>query len=218
MKFAQKMMLVPAGRVPLEVSALSELDQAMTNVINNKSLSPLEKINLYSNILKKNLTIEERLKGKNIQTKLTGTQKEIPNIENEIKQENIKNEGEDKEENEVEDMEISKNLGNLSIFSPTNYSDIVKKLNPLPIIKTELVENKTQKDVKSNIQEKTPFNTSIQKMNLRNKSLSFEHNYPQDTYTGVGHKKNNPPKKFEKKEKTSPLNSSILWSLYQKIN
>ena len=47
-------------------------------------------------------------------------------------------------------------------------------------------------------------------MNLRNK-LSFEHNYPQDTYTGVGHKKNNPPKKFEKKEKTSPLNSSILW-------
>jgi hypothetical protein len=53
MRLAQKMMLVPAGRVPLEISTLSELDQAMTTVINNNKLSTLEKINLYSKILNK---------------------------------------------------------------------------------------------------------------------------------------------------------------------
>jgi len=37
MKLAQKMMLIPAGRTPIEYSNLSELDQAMTNVINNKN-------------------------------------------------------------------------------------------------------------------------------------------------------------------------------------
>ena len=40
------MMLVPVGRTPLDYANLSELDQAMTNVINNKNLSSLEKINL----------------------------------------------------------------------------------------------------------------------------------------------------------------------------
>jgi hypothetical protein len=68
MRLAQKMMLVPAGRVPLEISALSELDQAMTTVINNNKLSTLEKINLYSKILKKNFVIEARLKNKNVQS------------------------------------------------------------------------------------------------------------------------------------------------------
>ena len=53
MKLAQKMMLIPAGRTPIEYSNLSELDQAMTNVINNKNLSPLEKINLFSKLLQK---------------------------------------------------------------------------------------------------------------------------------------------------------------------
>jgi hypothetical protein len=44
MRLAQKMMLVPAGSVPLEISALSELDQEMTTVINNYKLSTLEKL------------------------------------------------------------------------------------------------------------------------------------------------------------------------------
>ena len=65
MKFMLKMMLVPAGRVPLEISTMSDLDKAMTNVINNKNLTSHEKISLYSRILKKNLTIEENLQGKN---------------------------------------------------------------------------------------------------------------------------------------------------------
>ena len=43
MKLAQKMILVPAGRTPIEVSNLSELDKAMSNVIKNNKLSPLEK-------------------------------------------------------------------------------------------------------------------------------------------------------------------------------
>jgi hypothetical protein len=35
MKLAQKMILIPAGRIPLEYWNLSELDQALTNVKNN---------------------------------------------------------------------------------------------------------------------------------------------------------------------------------------
>ena len=35
MKLAQKMILVPAGRTPIELSNLTELDKAMSNVINN---------------------------------------------------------------------------------------------------------------------------------------------------------------------------------------
>ena len=84
MQLAQKMMLVPAGRVPLEISTLSEFDQAMTNVINNKALSNFEKINLYSRILKKNLTLEERLKGKTIDS--LAKEPEIP-IKKKIKKE-----------------------------------------------------------------------------------------------------------------------------------
>jgi len=62
MKLAQKMMLIPAGRTPIEYSNMSELDQAMTNVINNRNLSSLEKINLYSRLLQKNLKMEEKIK------------------------------------------------------------------------------------------------------------------------------------------------------------
>jgi hypothetical protein len=55
MKLAQKMMLIPAGRTPLEYSNMSKLDQAMTNYMNNRNLLSLEKINLYSRLLQKNL-------------------------------------------------------------------------------------------------------------------------------------------------------------------
>ena len=41
---------------------MSELDKAMSNVINNNNLSTLEKINLYSQILKRNFKFEENLK------------------------------------------------------------------------------------------------------------------------------------------------------------
>ena len=67
MKLAQKMILVPAGRTPIEVSNLSELDKAMSNVINNNKLSPLEKVNLYSKLLQKNLKMEEKIKANNQQ-------------------------------------------------------------------------------------------------------------------------------------------------------
>ncbi len=56
------MMLISAGRTPIEYSNMSELDQAMTNVINNRNLSSLEKINLYSWLLQKNLKMEEKIK------------------------------------------------------------------------------------------------------------------------------------------------------------
>ena len=68
MNLSQKMMIVPAGRVPFEISTLSELDKAMSSVLNNQKLSNLQKINLYSKILNKNLIMEERLNSKNVDT------------------------------------------------------------------------------------------------------------------------------------------------------
>ena len=62
------MMLLSVGRTPLEYANLSELDQAMTNVINNKNLSSLEKINLYSKLLQKNLKMEQKIKANEIPT------------------------------------------------------------------------------------------------------------------------------------------------------
>ena len=60
MKFATKMMLVPAGRVDPEINYLSELDKQMSEVLKNKRLSSNEKMNLYNQILRKNLAIEAR--------------------------------------------------------------------------------------------------------------------------------------------------------------
>jgi hypothetical protein len=85
MKLSQKMMLILAGRVPLEISTVTESDRAMSNVLNNLKLTNLQKINLYGKILKKNLIMEERLKSKNVDTP------SVPNLEN-IKNEAIKQE------------------------------------------------------------------------------------------------------------------------------
>jgi hypothetical protein len=62
MKLPQKMMLIPAGRTPIEYSKMSELDQAMINVINNRNLSSLEEFNLYSRLFPTNLKMEEKIK------------------------------------------------------------------------------------------------------------------------------------------------------------
>jgi hypothetical protein len=63
------------------------LDQAMTTVINNNNLSTLEKINLYSKILKKNFVIEARLKNKNVQSIPTTNSYYPVKMEQELKEE-----------------------------------------------------------------------------------------------------------------------------------
>ena len=195
MKFAEKMMLVPAGRLPLEVSSLTELDQAMTNVINNKSLSTLEKINLYSRILKKNLLIEERLKGKSAEARVRETQSDIknePTIEKmDIKIENASTpdlvdevKTDIKKEN---DMDINVNDINLrKVLSSPNFTEIVKKNVSLDNPENHrLLDKETTKK-----SDKTPINPPINwekiPYNLRNKSISYEHIYPQQNYTNVG--------------------------------
>ena len=64
MNLSQKMMLVPAGRPAPEVSELSALDQAMSNILNNRNISNIEKINLYQKVLRKNLAMENNLNQK----------------------------------------------------------------------------------------------------------------------------------------------------------
>ena len=64
MKLAQKMILVPTGRPDPELASLSNLDQAMSNVLHNKNLTNVETVNLYQQILRKNLTVDAKLKQK----------------------------------------------------------------------------------------------------------------------------------------------------------
>jgi hypothetical protein len=64
MKFAKKMMLVPAGRAAAEIETMSALDNEMASVLKNNQLTPNEKMNIYNQILNKNIITETRLKQK----------------------------------------------------------------------------------------------------------------------------------------------------------
>lgn len=66
MKFAKKMMLVPAGREEPEIQMLSELDKEMSLILKNRTLSTVEKMKYYQQALQKNLALENRLNQKGI--------------------------------------------------------------------------------------------------------------------------------------------------------
>jgi hypothetical protein len=74
MKYATKMMLVPAGRAEPEIETMSGLDKDMSNVLRNNKLTADEKISLYHQILLKNLAVESRLKQKSF-TRLDNKEK-----------------------------------------------------------------------------------------------------------------------------------------------
>ena len=196
MKLAQKMMLVPLGRTPIEVSAMSELDKAMSNVINNNNLSTLEKINLYSQILKRNFKFEENLKN-NQQGYRMRDSKEME--EDKIKEE-IKEEKEDDINTTLSSVvsmdvdDLNKNITN----ETTNFLSDVKREPEKKIQKTKKKNKKNfwkLKKQKKDSTFKTPSNVNLKWENLepkkppkRNvKKNLFDHNYPQHTYTNVGY-------------------------------
>ena len=210
MKFMLKMMLVPAGRVPLEISTMSDLDKAMTNVINNKNLTSHEKISLYSRILKKNLTIEENLQGKNSINEILNDNQvkkaEIaePKIEptTEIKKDVEEDEDIDlselfKMEPEIDvKKEIKKKkkkrdddeIINLRrLFKVEKKKKVLKKnvIKTKPLVNTESIEStlKTPKRI-------IPWESIPPIRSLRNKPISYLHRYPEDTFTEVGYKSN----------------------------
>jgi hypothetical protein len=208
MNLSQKMMLVPAGRVPLEISTLSELDKAMSSVLNNQKLSNLQKINLYSKILNKNLIMEERLKSKNVDTQ------SVP------KPENIKNEAIKQEINENELDLLNKRIlksdpedenMELSFLANQSYSDILKKkenkaenrIDDIKITK-ELNQSNKKKTPKSNEKNQIlitpPQQIKWDKLpkapaneRTRKKIINYEHKYPGTEYTGVGFKNHYSP-------------------------
>jgi hypothetical protein len=62
MKFSSKMILVPAtGREELECEKMSELDQEMSKILPNLRLSIKEKVEMYHEVLRRNLIFESRL-------------------------------------------------------------------------------------------------------------------------------------------------------------
>jgi hypothetical protein len=66
MKFAKKMMLVPAGRQDPEIDKMSVLDKQMAMILRNNKLSTREKMKMYHQILRKNLAFEKRLQQKSV--------------------------------------------------------------------------------------------------------------------------------------------------------
>jgi hypothetical protein len=62
MKFAKKMILVPAGRPEPSTQHLSELDKQMADVLKNNQLSDYEKIAKYNYILSRNKLIDSNIK------------------------------------------------------------------------------------------------------------------------------------------------------------
>ena len=129
MKFSQKMMLVPASRPAPEISELSALDQAMSNSLNNRSISNVEKLNLYKKVLRKNLAMETNLKQKFYQ------------------QENLENSNED-----LSNLDSSK-FDSIKLPNTTNYTsksndedeidyvDIEEIIKAKPEIKQELIRS-----------------------------------------------------------------------------
>ena len=83
---------------------MSELDQSMSNVVNNKHLSTLEKLSIYSQILKKNLKMEEKLKENNTPSK--------------VSEESIKTETKDPEITDIKDENSDDELNNMVLVSP----------------------------------------------------------------------------------------------------
>jgi hypothetical protein len=106
MKFANKMMLVPAGRSEPEFNELNTLDREMANILENKDLTSFEKINLYHQILQKNLAVESRLRQKSQQIKPF---KKDDSVEKDTSDLNLKTEEFKKEEDtrEWDDMDLS---------------------------------------------------------------------------------------------------------------
>ena len=91
---------------------MSELDTAMSNVINNKNFTTLEKINIYSQILKKNLKLEEKFKEKlsNI-NESSKFQAETNSVSVKEEDESVK-----KEEENVKSKKIKKFLSHLNYY------------------------------------------------------------------------------------------------------
>ena len=62
MKFSRKMILIPvSGREEPETEKMSELDQEMSAILKNPRLSTKEKVEMYNEVLRRNLIFESRL-------------------------------------------------------------------------------------------------------------------------------------------------------------
>ena len=124
MKFSQKMMLVPAGRPAPEISELSALDQAMSNILNNRSISNVEKLNLYKKVLRKNLAMETNLKQKFYQ------------------QENLENSNEDLSNLDSSKLDSTKlDTSKSNVEDEIDYVDIEEIIKAKPEIKQELIRS-----------------------------------------------------------------------------
>jgi hypothetical protein len=170
----------------------------MTTVINNNKLSTLEKINLYSKILKKNFVIEARLKNKNVQSIPTTKESTPVKMEQELKEEptddsEIRKMDSSNPEEDILDLSqifepVKQSFSEIVKSSPSKNKEVVKKLvNSGKKFGEKLNDSdiKTPKQIKWESIPKTPYNTR------KRSFLSYCHKYPSNQFVNVGVKNTN---------------------------
>lgn len=152
MKFAKKMMLVPAGRAIPEIETMTALDNEMANVLKNNQLSTNEKINMYNQILQKNLLFESRLKKKN--TKPRNNNIQMPGSSIQVKPESATLTGNLVDISQIERRNNTDDELDDLYFDAISLSDSKDNLElelktPIPVVKPRTVTKKPKEPKKA---------------------------------------------------------------------
>ena len=191
MKFAQKMILVPAERPDPEQASLSTLDQAMSSVLFNKNLTNVEKVNLYQQILRKNLTLDAKIKQKSANT-VVSKPMDTNDTENDEEADPIDTSSEaseatlDSEKIPKSEKKTTKKVKKLSEAAVVNLMDIsgLNRLDVdgiLDIDKTKRVKKRLVKSItRSPIHNWYSLRPNLNK--TRGRKLSYAHKYSNDSF------------------------------------
>ena len=129
MRFANKMMLVPAVRNEPELEKMSALDQEMAKILKNRSLSTLEKMKKYHQVLQQNLAVEARLKQKGVprDDDMYITKDFVHSTP--LKKENVDVDADDELNDDINEQETGEEQMEISDIKPfaVNWSSRVKK-------------------------------------------------------------------------------------------
>ena len=138
MKFSKKMILVPStvSEVP-EIEKISEMDEDMSHVLNNKLLTVKEKIEMYNEILRRHIIFQNRVLQKpqvEIEEPVTNAILEVKQPINSLNEIISEAEEEEEEEEKEEDDEKKKLFENfyddfLQFRNHLNENSTIKSTN-----------------------------------------------------------------------------------------
>jgi hypothetical protein len=160
MRFAKKMMLVPAGRGLPELETMTALDNEMASVLKNQQLSAFDKINMYNQILNKNMVVEARVKQQKVSNSENKKKKEVK-IKTEptggpVSEVNVDDVEEEEGDTFYDTLSFDENASDMSV-------DDVKSTTPMVVKKELKTKNKLNKklaQVRTSTKKKLVLNSS----------------------------------------------------------